>query len=474
MLSLFILAPLAVLIVLNLPYLAGLRKAAMGLVLALSVAQVAAVMLMGGEFWTTSTALQRFFAFTLSLDSLAKVFLLSIGIVMFASVSVAGATVAKDDRRISFFNLLLVAMVGMNGSVLSQDLFSFYVFLEITSVASFILIAYYRDSAALEGAFKYIIMSAVASVMMLGSMALLVLFGGGTSFAAVTAALTASGGNPLAKIAIGGFVCGLLVKGGLVPFHGWLVGAYSAAPAAASVLLAGIVTKTAGLYSLIRLVGWVFPHSAAINNILLLVGMVSIVIGALAALGQGDMKRLLAYSSISQVGYIVLGLGVGTPLALAGAIFHVFNHSVFKSLLFVNAASLEQRLGTTQMDRMGGLSGRMPVTGATSVIASLSAAGVPPLAGFWSKLVIIIALWQAGLGVYAALAVLLSVVTLAYLLLMQRKVFFGKLAADLALIREGSPGLVLPELVLAVVIVGVGLMLPWLMRTFLLPVERIF
>jgi multicomponent Na+:H+ antiporter subunit D len=152
----------------------------------------------------------------------------------------------------------------------------------------------------------------------------------------------------------------------------------------------------------------------------------------------------------------------------------MFNHSVFKGLLFVNAAALEQRLGTTQMDRMGGLSGRMPVTGATSVIASLSAAGVPPLAGFWSKLIIIIALWQAGLGVYAAIAVLLSVVTLAYLLIAQRKVFFGQLAEGLAQTREASLGVVVPELVLAIVTLGVGLAAPWLVRTFLLPIDRIF
>ena len=158
-------------------------------------------------------------------------------------------------------------------------------------------------------------------------------------------------------------------------------------------LLAGVATKASGIYALVRLIATIFPMSVPLNQVLMVVGLISIVIGALAAIGQTDMKRMLAYSSISQVGYIVLGLGCGTALGVAGAVFHMFNHAVFKSLLFVNSADLEQRLGTTDMRKMGGLGSRMRVTSATSVIAMLSTAGIPPLAGFWSKLIIIVALW---------------------------------------------------------------------------------
>jgi multicomponent Na+:H+ antiporter subunit D len=200
------------------------------------------------------------------------------------------------------------------------------------------------------------------------------------------------------------------------------------------------------------------------------VGAVSIILGALCAIGQKDVKRMLAYSSISQVGYIVLGLGAGTPLALAGAVFHLFNHSIFKSLLFVNSSALEQQLGTTDMDRMGGLATRMPVTGATNVIALLSTAGVPPLSGFWSKLIIILGLWKAGLHGYAALAILFSVVTLAYLLTMQRKVFFGLLPEGLRQVKEAAPGVVVSAVVLAALTIGVGVLTPYLLGTFLLPI----
>jgi multicomponent Na+:H+ antiporter subunit D len=369
---------------------------------------------------------------------------------------------------------MLIAMVGMNGTVLLRDLFSLYVFLEITAVSSFVLIAFNKDRDALEGAFKYIILSAVATTLMVGSVALFLLVAGETSFDAVSRALLNANTSVVAKVAMGAFVCGLFIKGGLVPFHGWLPGAYSSAPAPVSVFLAGIATKVSGVYALVRLMTSVFgPGSVSLNHVLLLVGAASIVVGALAALWQDNLKRLLAYSSISQVGYIILGLGCGSPLGVLGAVFHLFNHSVFKSLLFVNSAAVEQRVGTTDMNRMGALGGRMPITSVTSLIAVLSTAGIPPLAGFWSKLVIIVALWQSHDYAYAFIAVLMSVVTLGYLLLMQRKIFFNETSEDMMGVREASFGIVVPALVLAAITIGVGVLFPWILNTFLLPIGGI-
>ena len=125
-------------------------------------------------------------------------------------------------------------------------------------------------------------------------------------------------------------------------------------------------------------------------------GVFSMVIGGLLATGQWDMKRLFAYSSISQVGYMVLGLGLGTPLGVVGALYHLVNHSVFKSLLFLNAGAVEHATGTRDLKRLGGLRQAMPVTGFTSLVASMSMAGIPPLNGFWSKLIIIVACVQSG------------------------------------------------------------------------------
>jgi multicomponent Na+:H+ antiporter subunit D len=395
---------------------------------------------------------------------------MSIGIVTLTTILVGWQTIGKGKQRFGFMNLVFVAMIGMNGTVMLTDLFSLYIFIEVTAVASFILIAFQRDTNALEGAFKYIILSATATIMMLLSISIMLLVVGDTSFAAAGSAVKQSQGNPLVMFAVGIFICGLLIKGGVVPFHGWLPAAYSAAPAAASVLLAGIATKTSGIYALIRLTTSVFANNESVNSILLLAGVISILVGAFAAIGQSDFKKMLAYSSISQMGYIILALGCGTNLAIIGAVFHLFNHSIFKSLLFVNSAAVETQSGTTDMNKLGGLGTKMPVTNATSLIAFLSTAGVPPLAGFWSKLIIVIALWQNGLHAYATIAVLASVLTLAYLLLMQRKVFFGILGDGLQNVREAGLGITLPASILAAITLGVGVLFPWMFNSVLMPI----
>jgi multicomponent Na+:H+ antiporter subunit D len=360
--------------------------------------------------------------------------------------------------------MMLAIACGMNGVVLVTDIFSLYVFMEITAVASFILIAFFKDIDALEGAFKYIMLSAFATALMLVSISLILLVSGSTGFSDISASLKVSQNAFPIMFAISIFIVGLFIKAGLMPFHGWLPDAYSSAPAPVSVLLAGIVTKTVGVYTLMRLTISVFGFSGPIQHVFLLVATISIVLAALAAIGQTDFKRMLAYSSISQIGYIILGLGCATPLGIAGAIFHLFNHAIFKSLLFVNAASVESQAGTRDMTKMGGLAAKMPVTGATSILASLSAAGVPPMAGFWSKLMIITALWVSGNRVYAVIAILASVITLGYFLYMQRTVFFGKLNQEFKDIKEAGWGLVFPSIMLGAIILAVGFVFPFLWK----------
>ena len=394
--------------------------------------------------------------------------LLSIGIVVSTSLFVAWQTITEPKRLSNFISLMLIALIGMNGSVLLTDIFSLYVFLEVTAIASFILIAFQCDLKALEGAFKYIILSAVATMLMLAAIAALMLFAGDSSFASVGEAVRNNNGNIIIKAAIAVFMCGLFVKAGLVPFHAWLPDAHSAAPTAVSIFLSGVQIKALGAYSIIRLVTSVFGYTPSMSHLLMAAGMISIVIGALGALAQHDFKRLLAYSSVSNMGFIILGFGCGSPLGIAGAIFHMFNHSVFKSLLFTNAAAVYGETHTTDMDQMGGLGSKMPVSNATNLVGILSAAGVPPTAGFWSKLIIIMALWQGEHYVYVTLAILASVLTLGYLLVIQRKVFFGILPESLQNAKEAGIGIVLPAVILAGIIIGVGLCFPMLFGSFMI------
>jgi multicomponent Na+:H+ antiporter subunit D len=470
--SLLILVPLIGIIVMNLP-LGFLKRLAFPFALALALVQAGLTMFSPPDLWNRVLInFGGFGNFTLVVDSLSIVLLLSIAIVLFAALLVGWSTIQDGKKRFDFVNLLILAVIGMNGIVMVRDLFSLYVFLEVAGVASFVLISLDRDKDGLEGGFKYLILSAVATAMMLSAIALLLMTTGSTSFAGVATALK-TGPNYLTVLAVAIFVGGLSIKGGLVPFHGWLPDAYSSAPAGASVLLAGIVTKTTGIYTVIRLVTTVFGFTPQIRAVLLFVGGLSIVVGALAALGQKDFKRMLAYSSISQMGYIILSLGTGSPLGIAGAVFHLFNHAIFKTQLFVNAAAVEEQTGTRDMDVMGGLSARMPVTGATSVVAFLSTAGIPPLSGFWSKLIIIVAVWVSGYHIYAMVALLASLITCAYFLSMQRRVFFGTLVEEFKNIKEAKLGILIPEVVLALITIGVGVLFPHVLNSFILPIKSI-
>ncbi|MCK9604090.1 MAG: NADH-quinone oxidoreductase subunit L [Candidatus Omnitrophica bacterium] len=474
MYSSLILLPFFGVIVLNLPFRALMKKCAFWLCLSIVLFQICLILFPQiCCFSDKLDALGSFFKFDFAVDSLSRVMLFCIGIVLFTALFVQRNNCEDEDKIFNFANVSLLILCGMNGVVMVKDIFSLYVFLEITAVSSFILIAFNKESVAFEGAFKYIILSAVATVLMLAAIALFLVISGDTGFSAISSALKVSQGRFFIGFAVGIFLCACFIKSGLVPFHGWVPDAYSSAPASVSVLLAGVVTKTVGIYTLIRIVNSIFGFGDPIKHLLLAVGAISIVVGALAALGQKDIKRMLAYSSISQVGYIVIGLGTGTALGLTGAIFHLFNHSIFKSLLFVNSAAVESETGTRDMDKLSGLAKKMPLTGITSILGSLSCAGIPPLAGFWSKLIIIIALWVSGFRGYAIIAVLASVLTLAYFLSWQRSVFFGILKEDLANVKEAGFGLVFPALILAVIIVGVGIFFPLFINSFALPIENI-
>jgi multicomponent Na+:H+ antiporter subunit D len=468
MLSLLILLPLLGVIILNLPLGRVIRRSAYVFALGIFLIQIALAIFHYPGLWAGRlAAVKGFFNADFAFDQLSFIVLLSIGIVSLASLITGRHTIPDDSERFNFINLLIIASIGMSGIVMVRDIFSLYVFLEVTAVSAFILIAFEKQRTALEGAFKYIVMSAIATILMLSAIAMILLATGSVSFDAVRAGLASSGNSFIVKLGIGLFICGLFIKGGLVPFHGWLPDAYSEAPSAVSVLLAGIITKVSGIYTLIRLMIAVFGFSEGAKSAFLLIGTISMLFGAFAALTQNNFKRMLAYSSISQVGYIIAGLGTGVALGVIGAIFHFFNHAVFKSLLFVNSAAVEREAGTVDMDKLGGLSERMPVTGATSLVGFLSTSGIPPLAGFWSKIMIIIALWVSGHQVYAAIAVMASVLTLAYLLTMQRKVFFGVLAEGFKNIKETKPAIAAVAIALALVTIGVGVFFPLVFNLYL-------
>jgi multicomponent Na+:H+ antiporter subunit D len=200
--------------------------------------------------------------------------------------------------------------------------------------------------------------------------------------------------------------------------------------------------------------------------------VLSIVIGGLLAIGQWDFKRLLAYSSIGQIGYVTLGLGVGArvlatggtrslaALAILGGLFHLINHAAFKSLLFLASGAIQHATGTRDMKMMSGLSQRMPITAGATNFAALSISGVPPFSGFWSKLVIIVATVKAGHPAIAAIAIVMAFVTLAYYVKVQREMIFGPVRGRAETAHEVSATMYVPLIILAIVCVGFGLLYP--------------
>ena len=395
-----------------------------------------------------------------AVSAFSLVLLFCIGLVSLASVLVANRTV--DKKRAVYVNLLMMLILGMNGMVMVTDLFSLYVFLEIVGISSFVLIAMFRTDTGLEGAFKYLVMSVLASIMLLIGLAFIFMQTGDLQYAHVGLhAASGQSGSQLFFIysAIILMIAGFAIKTGVVPFHSWLPDAHQSANTAVSVLLSGVVIKVAGVYGFIVLTK-LFSNLPAMNMTLAVMGTISIIIGALFALRQNHFKRIVAYSSVSQMGYILLGLSTGSILGLLGAVFHVFNHATFKSTLFTNAAALHEQTGTYDVNELGGLENKMGVTGFSSLAAFMSTAGIPPFAGFWSKLLIMMALWNSGFQLFAAIALFASIFTAAYFLRLQKKVFFGKLLDKFAGLTEIGGSIQFAQIMLTVVTIATGLFFP--------------
>jgi multicomponent Na+:H+ antiporter subunit D len=203
-------------------------------------------------------------------------------------------------------------------------------------------------------------------------------------------------------------------------------------------MLSGVLIKAVGVYVIIRLFFNMFPPDNSVAVVFTTVGAMSMIIGVILAIGQWDLKRLLAYHSISQMGYVVTGIGMGmilqargagnpaAALAIGGGLFHMINHAVFKGLLFLNAGAIEYSAGTRDMTKMGGLAKYMPVTLSSSFTASMAISGIPPFNGFFSKLIIIIAAIQGGFYLLASLAVIAGILTLASFMKFQRYAFYNK------------------------------------------------
>lgn len=394
----------------------------------------------------------------LRLDGLATLLLISISVVGFAATLFSVQYMQKYTSKGRYYSLFLFMVAGMNGVVLTGDLFNLYVFMEIAAISSYALVGFGCDHEELEASFKYMVLGSLASTFVLIGVAFVYGMTGSLNMAQIATRIQASGMNPPLVFALALFICGFGLKAALVPFHAWLPDAHPSAPAPVSAMLSGVVIKAIGVYVLARLLFNVFGITPGLLFILRMLGVVSMVVGVLLAIGQWDMKRLFAYHSISQIGYVILGLGIGTPLGIIGGLFHLMNHSIFKSLLFLNSGAVVYSTGTRDLKNLGGLHESMPVTGGTSMVASMSIAGVPPFNGFWSKLIIVIACVQAGLYWLALVAIFVSLITLASFLKVQKYAFFEAAKASLDEIKRAPALMAVSMIFLAVLCLATSLL----------------
>jgi multicomponent Na+:H+ antiporter subunit D len=395
------------------------------------------------------------------LDGFSILMLIIINLVGFLATLYSVEYMEKFTDKARYYTLFLLMMAGMNGVVLSGDMFNLFVFLEVAAISSYALVAFGTEAEELEAAFKYQVMGTVASGFILLAIAILYSHVGTLNMADTARILAVSTPNNLILFVGSLFLMGFGLKAAIMPFHAWLPDAHPSAPAPISAMLSGVLIKAIGVYALCRIFFNVIGLAGreSILYLLMILGVISMLVGALLAIGQKDFKRLLAYSSISQIGYIIFSFGLGTPLGLLGGLFHLLNHATFKSLLFLNSGAVVYSTGNRDLEKMGGLSERMPVTGATSLIGSMSISGIPPLSGFWSKLIIIIAAIEAGRFGFALIAVLVSIITLAYYLKVQRMAFFGKLSGSQKEIKEAPPFMCTSMIILSILCIIMGLLL---------------
>ena len=425
------------------------------------------------------------FGINLVLDPMSAIMVLIISGVSFAVILYSISYMTKFTSKPYYYSLLMLMIAGMNGVVLTGDLFNMYVFLEVGAIASYGLVAFGTEHEELEASFKYLVLGSLGSGFIIFGIALVYSKTGTLNMADMARIISAAGMDRLLVFASALFLTGFGLKAAMVPFHAWLPDAHPSAPAPISAMLSGLLIKALGVYAIMRLFYHVFglTPGSEYSYILMALGLLSMVVGGILAIGQWDFKRLLAYSSISQMGYVMLGIGLATPLGLLGGLFHLLNHSAFKSLLFLCSGSVEQGTGSRQLSDLGGLCRKMPITSATCSVASLSISGVPPFNGFWSKLIIIIAAVQAafttvpgavqaGYIVIAAVAVLVSFLTLVSFVKVQKYTFFGALPLRLSGVRESSAVMCIAMIMLAIACIGLGILSPFVLNGLVAPARN--
>ena len=342
-------------------------------------------------------------------DTLSAIFILLISFICLLSTIYSSSYIKSSygyERDGMYYPLLLFLIAGMNGVILTGDLFNMFVFLEIAAISSYALVAFFGGGEELEASFKYAILGTIASFSFLVGVGLIYEMAGSLNLIDIE--------GPTIFL-----LFYLLFISAVFPLYIWLPDAHSASPAPISAILSGVFVNM-GIYGIMRIES--IESFGMAEPLFIVLGLITMITSSGLALVQRDLKRMLAYSTVSQSGYILMALGIGS---LDGALFHIVNHAIIKSLLFFVSGCIIKKVGTRDMDRMGGLLGSMPLEGAAFLVGGLAISGVPPFNGFFSKLLIYMDCFKGGYYISFGIGLAISLLTLAYFLLAFQRIFLG-------------------------------------------------
>jgi multicomponent Na+:H+ antiporter subunit D len=364
------------------------------------------------------------FGITFTADLFSAIMVVLPGLI---ALSVAVYSLGSMDpyrERFGYHPLLHIMLMGVCGAFLTGDIFNLYVWFEVMLIASFVLLTLGGERAQLEGGVKYVALNLMASALFLAGVGILYGVTGALNMTDIAQRLRGVE-QPGLVIAIAFlFLVAFGIKAALFPLFFWLPASYHTPPVAVSALFAGLLTKV-GVYALIRVFTMLFVQNPGYTHTLILViAGLTMLIGVFGAVAQDDFRRILAFHSVSQVGYMIMGLGLFTPMALAGAIFFIIHHSIVKADLFLVSGLVLRLRGTHHLKKLGGLYQTCPALASLFLIPALSLAGLPPLSGFFAKLALVQAGLEAGQFAIVAVALGVSLLTLFSMMKIWNEVFW--------------------------------------------------
>ena len=398
------------------------------------------------------------FGITLSADLFSAIMVVLAGLIGLAAAVYSLGSMDPDRERFGYYPLFHVLLMGVSGAFLTGDIFNLYVWFEVMLIASFVLMVLGGERAQLEGGIKYVTLNLMASALFLAAVG--ILYG-------VTGALNmADAAHRLREVEQPGLVTALAlmflvafgIKAAVFPLFFWLPASYHTPPVAVSALFSGLLTKV-GVYALIRVFTQLFVQDVGYTHaIILVIAGLTMVTGVLGAVAQNEFRRILSFHIVSQIGYMVMGLGMFTPLALGGAIFYIIHHIIVKTNLFLISGLVLRLRFSHQLNKLGGLYHTHPGLAPLFLIPALSLAGLPPLSGFFAKLALVRAGLETGQFAIVAVALGVSLLTLFSMMKIWNEAFWKPLAEDDPLpAGRTSPALWLPVAGLATLTVLIGL-----------------